>query len=531
MPTIEREIKFRLPEGVGPERVREAVESAGFRLTPGPSLAHEDRYLDTDDWTLYRAGLALRLRAGAAGTALEAKTIRSTSDRALVRAEWSQEAPEGEPPWAMLAPGHVETLLRPLAGLHVLERLRVRARLRNDRECFGWLRGDITLGSLTVDRVEAMNGAHTPPTAFSEVEIELRDGGPLAPPRDDREDDEHREPHPEALLDQARRAVESSLGLEANVASKLATAIAAAGERPPELDERPFTIHPADRLTDVAHKTLARHFGRMEWNEPGTRLGIDPECLHDMRVATRRLRTALDLFETAIPDHPRLEFASDLRWIGRALGRVRDLDVALARAEELTADAPELEQAAWRIFRHALELDRARARVRLIERLDSDRCAAFLNGARAWIAAPPPASEALPAGGTPAYTVAPRLIAERMGALAAAYEEAERRVDQPSLHDLRIAAKRARYAHEYFGETGGNRASRRSKRLARLQDFLGDHQDAVNLLRRLRRYAKTVPGRDRELTLSVGSAMGHLERAARMRRGDLRRAWNEAREE
>lgn len=519
---IEREIKFRLPEGVGAERVRQAVESAGFRLTPGPSLAHEDRYLDTDDWALYRAGIALRLRSGARGVHLEAKTLRSTSERALVRTEWSQEAPEGDPPWAMLAPGHVAALLQPLAGLHVLERLRVRARLRNDRECFRWLRGDTPLGSLTVDHVNAMNGSDKPPVAFDEVEIEaegcdLHEGAAAGL-------------HTHSL-EEARTAVEAALGVQANVASKLATALAAAGQRAPERDERAYAVHPADRLTDVAHKTIARQFERMTWNEPGTRLGVDPERLHDMRVAVRRLRTALDLFESAIPDHPRREFAADLRWIGRAQGRVRDRDVALAQVAALAQDAPDLEAAAWRIFRHALELERAGARVRLIARLDSERYAAFLERARVWVAAPAPAGAEVPAGGSPAYTVAPRLIAERMGSLAAAYEEAERLVDQPSLHAFRIAAKRARYAHEYFGETGGPRSSRRAKRLAQLQDFLGEHQDAVMLLQRLRKYAKSVPARDRELTLSVGSAMGHLERAARMRRSDLRRAWSEAREE
>ncbi|HET7497999.1 MAG TPA: CHAD domain-containing protein [Candidatus Eisenbacteria bacterium] len=528
---IEREIKFRLPEGVGADRVRQAVESAGFRLTPGLSLAHEDRYLDTDDWALYRAGIALRLRAGARGVRLEAKTIRSTSDKALVRTEWSQEAPEGEPPWAMLATGHVAALLQPLHGLHVLERLRVRARLRNDRECFGWLRGDTPLGSLTVDHVNAMNGSDTAPVAFDEVEIELLEEEPALERLRESPEERAARPNPDAALDEARRAVESALGVEANVASKLATALAAAGERAPERDERAYAIHPADRLTDVAHKTFAKQFERMIWNEPGTRLGIDPEYLHDMRVATRRLRTAMDLFETAIPDHPRRAFADDLRWVGRGLGRVRDRDVALQHVAELAADAPDLEIPAWRIFRHSLELERSRMRVRLIERLDSERYAALVERARAWIAAPAPAGEEVPAGGSPAYTVAPRLIAERMGALAAAYDEAERLVDQPSLHAFRIAAKRARYAHEYFGDTGGPRSSRRAKRLAGLQDFLGEHQDAVMLLRRLRKYAKSVPARDRELTLSVGSAMGHLERAARMRRGDLRRAWSEAREE
>jgi CHAD domain-containing protein len=518
---IEREIKFRLPEGVAAKRIRDAVESAGFRLEPGGSLAHEDRYLDTDDWALYRAGIALRLRTGAQGARLEAKTLRSTSDEALVRSEFSQEAPEGDPPWNGIEPGPVASLLKPLAGTRVLERLFVRARLKNERESFGWLRGDLPLGSLTVDHVHAMNGSESSPVVFEEVEIELADVA------------ERRDADPSAILDlaDARRAVESAVGVKANVASKLATALAAAGEHPPERDERAFAIHPADRLADVAHKTFARHFARMIWNEPGTRLGVDSEYLHDMRVAVRRLRTAIELFETAIPDHPRRTFAEDLRWIGRALGRVRDRDVALARITELTADAPPMERSAWKILRHSLELERARGRVRMVEVLDSERYRAFVERAREWIEGSPPAGAGIPAGGLPAYTVAPRLVAERMGALAIAYEEAERLVDEESVHEFRMAAKRARYSYEYFGDTAGPRSGRRAKRLANLQDFLGDHQDAVMLLGHLRKYAKTVPGRDRELTLAVGSALGHVERAARLRRTELRRAWSEAREE
>ncbi len=170
---IEREIKFRLPEGMGAERVRKVVEGAGFRLSPGPALAHEDRYLDTDDWALYKAGLALRLRAGTNGTRLEAKTLRSSSDQALVRSEWSQEAPPGDPAWSSIDTGPVASLLEPLAGLQVLQRLRVCARLKNDRECFAFSRGETPLGSLTVDHVRALNGDDSPPVTFEEVEIEL----------------------------------------------------------------------------------------------------------------------------------------------------------------------------------------------------------------------------------------------------------------------------------------------------------------------------------------------------------------------
>jgi len=526
VPMIEREIKFRLPEGLDPARVREAVEAAGFRLERQDSVLHEDRYLDTDDWALYRAGIALRLRGDGRRFRLEAKTLRSRSEEALERTEWAQDAPAADPPWTALEPGPVSGLLHPLAGLRVLERLRVCARLENRREFFRWLRGDDWVGTLTVDRVSAFDGPGTPPTLFDEVEIEEApganggNGGPGGAGS----------AGAEALSD-ARRAVEQRLGLEANVASKLATALAAAGERAPEREERAFIVHPADRLVDVAHKTFGRQFGRMLWNEPGARLGVDPDHVHDMRVAIRRLRTAIEVLADAYPPEPSASFASDLRWVARALGRVRDLDVALERVGATAAEAPALERPALAIFAQSLALDRARARLRLVERLDSERFASFVATARAWVAAGPPPASSSPSGGAPAYTAGPRIVARWAEAMEEAYERAEKTADAGDLHALRIAAKKARYAIEYFGDLEGADALRRAKRIAGLQDFLGEHQDSVTLLSRMRKYAKTIPRRDAELAMAAGSVLGHLERAGRVKRSELRRAWERVAEE
>ncbi|MGE5176198.1 MAG: CHAD domain-containing protein [Hyphomicrobiales bacterium] len=517
MPAIEREIKFRLPEGYDAARVRDAVSAAGYHLEPAPPIAHEDRYLDTDDWTLYRAGLALRIRSQGARQRLEAKSIRSTSAEALVRTEWTQEAPLGELPWETLEPGPVATLLAPLAAMGVPSRLRVRARIRNDRECFRWMDGEHELGSLTVDHVSALNGTDAPAVTFEEIEVEERpDAG----------DEEGAGAHGAEALTAVRRAVEEGLGLHANVASKLATALAAAGTATPERDERHFEIHPADRLIDVAHKTFARHFGRMLWNEPGTRLGVDAEYLHDMRVATRRLRSALEVFADAIPAERRDAFATELRWVGRALGRIRDRDVALEHVAALAEEAPELERPAWAVFARSIEIERARRRVRLIERLDSERYPAFVAAARAWVDAGPASPDSVPAGGAAAYATAARLAADRTREMAAAYEAAERSMANEDLHALRIAAKKARYAYEFFGDLAGPGAIKRAKRITSLQDFLGLHQDMITLLEWMRAYAKTVPHADKELTMATGSALGHLERAARVKRGDLHKAWD-----
>jgi CHAD domain-containing protein/adenylate cyclase class IV len=500
---IEREIKFRLPEGRDPAAVRAAIESAGFQLESSGTVVHEDRYLDTDDWALYRGGIALRLRSEGHRLRLEAKSLGSADGAVLSREEWAQDAPHADPPWTALDAGPVAGLLQPLAGLHVLERLQVRARVRNNRECFRWLRGETLLGSLTVDHVSV------PPASFREVEVELQNGASEA-------------------LGQVRRAVEEQLGLEQSVETKLHAALAAKGERLPERDERAFTLSPADRLLDVAHKTFGRHLGRLFWNEPGTRLGADSAYVHDMRVACRRLRTALPVLAEGFPEVLRQDLEGELRWIGRALGRVRDLDVALAAVLKMEADGTVHEIPALRVFAQGLAVRRAERRLRLIERLDSERFRAFAARAREWVDAGPPEASSVPGGVAPAYAVAPRIIARWVDEMREAYEKAERSMDVADLHVLRIAAKRARYAIEYFADIEGHGALRRARRIAALQDLLGDHRDAVALLERMRKYARTVPKKDRELVMGAGSALGHLERAARLKRGDLRIAWERA---
>src|SRR2546428_6271839 len=162
----------------------------------------------------------------------------------------------------------------------------------------------------------------------------------------------------------------------------------------------------------------------MFWNEPGTRLNLDPNYLHDMRVATRRLRTALLVFAIAIPGDTTEALGRDLRWIGRALGSVRDLDVGLKRVSEMAAKAPEHERAALYVFARYLEIKRARRRMRLLRRLDSKRFEGLRGRAQKWLEGGPGlwTSTAQPeaAAGTgvipptpaPAYMVGPMIVAE-----------------------------------------------------------------------------------------------------------------------
>jgi CHAD domain-containing protein len=289
---------------------------------------------------------------------------------------------------------------------------------------------------------------------------------------------------------------------------------------------------------DTAAKTLGRHLTRLFWNEPGTRLNLDPRYLHDMRVAARRLRTALLVFSIAIPEDARYVLGEDLKWIGRALGGVRDLDVGLRRVASMATRAPEHERAALYVFARYLEIRRARRQRRLLRRLDSKRFEAFRDRAQKWIAGIPdflasatvaePADTGtgpLPTALAPSYMVGPRIVAEWDNRMRDACQEAERKSTPANVHALRIAVKHARYAVEYFTASEGQGAHQRAKQLARIQDKLGERQAAATLLRHMRRYARTIPRRDRELLLGARGVMDRLEPEVRITRGELHELW------
>ena len=488
---LERELKFRIAEEERPDEIRRVLERAGFRLEPSGALTHEDRYLDTEDWLLYRAGLTLRLRREGSELMLQAKTVAREGGGTLERVEWSQPAAEGDPPWNRIPPGEVAGLLEPLAPFHLASRLRVRASVSSEREIFRWSRADEVLGSVSLDRLDD----------YRELELELEEGAPDA-------------------LGDARAAIEGSLGVHPTEETKLDRALDAAGIRVPTLDEAPYMAREGDSLGVVAMKNIGRQLARMLWNEPGTRLGVDPEYVHDMRVATRRLRTALLVFSGAIPAKIRRDWERELRWIGRALGRVRDCDVEAEHVRSIAASATEPERAALLVFANRVQIKRARRRAKLLEKLDSPRFAALRTQARYWIEIRP-GVRLLRDAEVPAYIVGPRIVAGWDRRMLEACARADARPTAANVHALRIAIKHARYAVEYFSDLEGPGSSRRAKQLGRLQNMLGARQDAAVLLRHLRRYARTVPEKDRELFLGARTAIDKIARGARVRKSEL----------
>src|SRR5262249_6626661 len=121
-------------------------------------------------------------------------------------------------------------------------------------------------------------------------------------------------------------------------------------------------VLPYDTVHAAVRHVLARHLHRLRLHDPGTRIGEDTEALHDMRVATRRLRAAVRIFAAGIPAPLQSTLSRELRWLGELLGHVRDLDVQLAKLDSFTSAAPAGFRPALACLQEYLNGERARCR-------------------------------------------------------------------------------------------------------------------------------------------------------------------------
>jgi CHAD domain-containing protein len=230
----------------------------------------------------------------------------------------------------------------------------------------------------------------------------------------------------------------------------------------------------------VAVGYLERQVTRLKVEEARVRAEAE-DSVHQMRVATRRMRSVLatsrPLFEPLAVETLRRE----LGWLAAVLGGARDAEVIRAALQEELAKLPAelvVGPVAERINLELWAIESA-ALGQVTSVLDGERYASLLGSLEQFLAEPPFSSRAtLPARGQLRARVskACRRLEREVAALPG--------LDQPDardyhLHEVRKAAKRARYAAEAALEIGGGRARALAAAMAGLQSLLGDHQDTV----------------------------------------------------
>ena len=441
-------------------RRAERVSVAGVAAQPAGEIDQHDVYLDTEDWRLHRAGVSVRVRHREGADEATLKTHAAANGGLRDRLELTQ--PLRRRNGSLPTSGPVGEYVKLLCGRRPLREL---VETRTHRLKFDLLVDGTLAGELALDdtRIPVDGGE---PARILRVEVEV---GGVAP--------ERLEPFVERLREAGN--------LLPSPGSKLDAGLFVRGLQPPaSVEVGPTTVDPDGTSGSFAFAVLRRHFVAMLEHEPGTRLGIDPEELHDMRVSIRRLRANLKLFGEVLPVRSG-RLRAELGWIASELGAVRDLDVQYAREQEWVSLLAPPDDAALAPL-GALLLDRReRARRGLIRALDSRRYERLVAGFGEFLRRGPNRTQA--AAALPARDTVPALVADRRTRVLARADKIGRSSPAARYHELRILAKRYRYALEAVTPLY-DAASPVIKRLVVLQDLLGDHQDAdiaVAMLREL----------------------------------------------
>jgi len=239
-------------------------------------------------------------------------------------------------------------------------------------------------------------------------------------------------------------------------------------------------IEPVDPLAEAGRKLMRFQFAEMLRHEEGTRLGDDTEALHDMRVATRRLRSAFQVFKRAFKPGALKSYLKGVRLTGRTLGKVRDLDVFLENAASYLDGLPEDQQSSLDLLINTWSEQRQNARQDMLIYLDSEEYSTYKRKFNAFLKTPGIGNRELPKD-TPAPNtvreIAPVLIYQRL-AWVDSYDPYIENASFEQLHALRIEFKKLRYTLEYFQEVLGPEVELVINDLKKAQDHLGAMTDA-----------------------------------------------------
>lgn len=338
------------------------------------------------------------------------------------------------------------------------------------------------LVELALDQGRVMHAATALP--ISEIELELKSGAPAG------------------LFDFALELLQA-LPLRVSNVSKAERGyalLAAPAAAQPAL-AAPLTLAPGATPEQGWQEIVGNCLAQIQGNEEGVMHGSDPESVHQMRVGLRRLRCAIRLFGGIAPCP--LPLQAELQWLLGVLGAARDWEVVAGMLDAL-ADAEGAPQR-WQGVRQAAHRQALRQRQQAGRALGSVRYTAFLLGLGGWLqrgAAPPLESgRAVPLAGFAAHLLREcrKTLQKRLRRLPDGTPAAR--------HRLRIAAKKLRYASEFFRSLHQPEPMQAQlQALSALQDRLGRLNDAALAARLLEQLAHGHP----ELAYSAGMAHGIL---------------------
>ncbi|MBA3629332.1 MAG: CYTH and CHAD domain-containing protein [Actinobacteria bacterium] len=443
----ETELKLALHDGFElPVLEPAATGVAAVREHPPADL--EATYFDTADLRLARNGITLRHRTGEDernGWALKLPLDGAQGQGVAVREEHFFPGGRTAPP-----PEAVNLVTAYVRGSSLGPVAKIQTQRRS------WALTDENggeLAELAADEVSVLDKRRKV-VLFRELELEAR-----ALDRDG--------------LDRIAGELTKAGAALGDPTPKLVRVLGQQAAAPPDLVQS-RAPRPEDPAGEAVRAAFVAGTVRLVANDPGARLGgVEP--LHQMRVALRRLRSDIRTFAPLVEEGWAKDMIPELRWLGRALGAVRDQDVLL---ERLRASAAGLEDDLAPLF-ETLEASRRDKHSELLEALSSKRYERLVDSLTEAALAPPLTE----AADRPCAEVLPPLVEKAWKKVAKRVKATPATAPAEDLHGVRIHVKRVRYAAEAVGPSLRGKKAKRARqfadRAAALQDVLGANQDTV----------------------------------------------------
>ena len=367
MTEIEAKFIVRRPEQVGV--ALRVLSTNGLAVEDCGTAIHADRYFDTEDWSILAAGWACRVRRRDGEAKLTLKSLQGPDGSVFVREEISQPLPgeDAQPPFS-LPSGPVQDRLGAIVDKkQLMELFRVTSERRVYRIAGTGPESVRLQLDLDQSRIEAAKATEKAAGVleFTELELELVAGDM-------------------ADLESVATLLRIEAGLVPATFSKFERGLQAAGLEIDELLEEPGTdsISEDDPVLTLLYDYLERQLGIIWRQHPRALEGVDPEGVHQMRVASRRMRVMLKAFRDILGHDFVSRFNAELRWLARNLGRARDADVTERSAKESAG-------AGTGHYLRFLERQTVNAYEHLAAVLQSERCASLENELERFVAAGP----------------------------------------------------------------------------------------------------------------------------------------------
>lgn len=497
--TVEREFKLAADLDFVLPPLTDGAVVAG---PPQPVISLDATYYDTSSLALARSGLTLRSRTGEAGPAWTLKVPVASDGELMQRHEIEFDAPLD------VIPADARAMVRAHTRSSALQAV---AKVHTERTQLPLEAAGRTVAVLVDDVVSATSPPLRSPAGvvplagerrFREIEIEVAHG--VDP----------------VLLDAVRRRLrDAGCRTDAPVVPKAVRALGAEAEAPPDVVVQP--LQPGASVADVVGQAVARSVEQLIERHAGVVLGVDPEAVHQFRVAARRLRSDLRTFGPLLDPSWSASLRTELSWLGAAAGAVRDTDVLRARLVARIDRLPA--QDAWKAARllDRLADEAGNARDSLLVALDSDRYVSLLDSLVDAGGGVRFRSDLGSIGERKARPAVVPLVRKPWRQLHRAFDDLGRAPSDEALHLVRIRAKRARYALEAIAPVAGARAKRLAGVIANVQDVLGDHHDTIVAEAWLRGASSALPSARTVAGMLI--AFEWQDRAAARRR--LPKAW------